>query len=89
MYNSQVSIFKAYIEGKEIEVKCKVRPDYWLYTSNPQFLLGSVYRVKPEEPKELVIYIHRHKKLGKLVSSQYSYNNNAWELVDSIKHTVQ
>ena len=80
--NGHVDILKAYLEGEIIE-HLKISTRLWEVTGEPSFFNISKYRVKPEEPKELAIYIHRHKDTGNLMSSMYKKTGH-WKLMDII-----
>ena len=81
--NGHLAVLKAHLEGKTIQIKA-VKSKEWKETKEPEFYGYYFYRVKPEDPNNLIIYIHRHMDTGNLMSSMYSDDTGPWKLIDTL-----
>ena len=52
-----IEVMQAYVDGKEIECRCKDRGEQWVYTVHPSWdWVALEYRVKPQ-PREWLTWI--------------------------------
>ena len=86
--NGHVDVLKAHLEGKVIQAKFR-HSKHWDDWCEPRFYSDCQYRVKPEEPKEVNVFMHKNTETGVIFPSRLTMTGDNIILLEIIKYKVK